>query len=259
MNHLYLQHHAVELDALPADAQRWRASLATGKALSLQLPAQVEVLQGATQVAQALGDPLDVYGDGQQWSFLRVDTQAQANRTHGVGENPLHIDYVQRSAPPALIILLGLRQDPHGGGQSIIAPFKPARAALSEAERQLLSQSHFKYWNDQGAQDVGEALERFAILDQPWTRFTAKMLPHLDGSATVLDERAVPQTAALLSALNHLHQSLIEHSIRLTLKPGQMLIFDQRYFAHGRGELGPGQASIPQEQRRLLGQCYLNP
>lgn len=240
---------------LKAQLERWRAELMRGLPLYLELGADAELV--ATALGEGLGHLLDVYGDGQQWSSLTVNLDAAPNRTHGVGANPLHIDYVQRSNPPDLIMLLGVREDPLGGGASVLARFEAACDGLSLQDQELLASPVLRYWNDQGAQEVGEPLERFALLDGAWTRFTSKMLPHLDGSATVFAQDALAQQPRIRDALLRFDELLQAHSYRARLRPGQLLIFSQRHFAHGREALGFDQASLPPHSRRLLRQAYI--
>lgn len=186
-----------------------------------------------------------------------MSLDAASNRTHGVSANPLHIDYVQRAQPPDVIMLLGVREDPLGGGASVIAPLEPARSSLSAQDVELLSTPYLRYWNDEGAKDVGQALERFALLDEPWTRFTSKMLPHFDGSATVFVHESLDEQPRVREALLRFDASLSAHTTRARLMPGHLLIFSQRHFAHGREALGLDQASLPDYKRRLLRQAYV--
>lgn len=240
---------------LKAQLERWRGELMRGSPLYLELGVDAERV--ATELGEGLGRLLDVYGDGQRWSSLTVSLDAAPNRTHGVGANPLHIDYVQRSHPPDLIMLLGEREDPLGGGASVLARFEAAREGLSLQDQELLAMPVLRYWNDQGAQEVGEPLERFALFDGAWTRFTSKMLPHLDGSATVFAQDALADQARIRDALLRFDALLQAHSYRARLRPGQLLIFSQRHFAHGREALGFDQANLPQRSRRLLRQAYI--
>lgn len=241
--------------AFKAQLTQWRAALLCGQAVYLELGDDAEPL--ATAIGEGLGQLLDVYDDGQRWSSLTVSLDAAPNRTHGVGENPLHIDYVQRTHPPDVIMLLGERDDPLGGGASLIAPFEQARSSLLAQDIALLSTPYLRYWNDEGAKDVGQALERFALFDGPWTRFTSKMLPHLDGSATVFTQEALDEQPRVREALLRFEASLNAHASRARLMPGHLLIFSQRHFAHGREALGHDQATLPPHRRRLLRQAYL--
>lgn len=215
-----------------------------------------------TALISALGAFLDVYDDGIRWSELTVRLDAAPNRTHGTGINALHLDYVNRSEPPAFIGLLGCQLDPLGGGATMLASLWDAVAKLPEAARVILSKPWFGYWNDAGAKDVGEPLQSFAVIDGPWVRFTAKMLPHLrDGvpeSMVVLTDEGRANITAVRESMEMLNALLMADVMVRRLAPGELLLFDQRRYAHGRCALGGEQSKLPFCERRLLKQTYFS-
>jgi len=74
----------------------------------------------ALGLLSSLGTVLSVYPDLGPWSDLEVRTEADPGRTHGVGENRLHIDMVDRERTPRIIALYCIRDDPRGGEADLI-------------------------------------------------------------------------------------------------------------------------------------------
>lgn len=256
-----------EHPALVALIDGYEARLRRGEALWIdcnavtQLTDELTPLEVATMLCVCLGEPLDVYGDDLVWSELSVHLDAMPMRTHGVGENPLHIDYIDRSAPPDRIALFGARQDPLGGGATQLADMVAAVEALEPAHRAVLEAPIFRYWTDHGATDVGEPLPRFAIIPETpgegFVRFSAKMIPHLDGTDDVMGAEAVGRADEARDAMLALYDVLKAQRQTLKILPGELVVFEQRRLAHGRCPLGAGQARVPEGQRRSLLQAYL--
>lgn len=69
----------------------------------------------------ALGPVLSVYPEDGCWSDLEVRLDADPARTHGVGENRLHVDLVDRELSPRYIALYCVRDDPRKGGASALS------------------------------------------------------------------------------------------------------------------------------------------
>ncbi|WP_217561578.1 TauD/TfdA family dioxygenase [Streptomyces sp. GbtcB6] len=208
----------------------------------------------------ALGTVLSVYPGLGPWSDLTVHTDADPGRTHGVGENRLHIDMVDRDLTPRIIALYCVRDDPQGGGASALADMWSAVDSLSDGDREALKQSVYRYWTDEGVHGVGRSLERFPIVPQELTggfpvRFTSKMGPHLE-KGELVDTNLVSADQAA-GAFSRLAEAV--YAVRTThrLQPGQVLVWDQQRYAHGRMPLGEGQAELPEDRRRLLRQTYV--
>ncbi|MEV7085918.1 TauD/TfdA family dioxygenase [Streptomyces sp. NPDC093085] len=208
----------------------------------------------------ALGPVLSVYPADGCWSDLEVRTEADPARTHGVGENRLHVDLVDRALCPRYIALYCVREDLQGGGASALSDLWAAADELTVAERDLLGRPAFSYWADQDVHGVGESLPRFAVLPERIgsgapIRFTSKMLPHLRrGDLVEADSGAVP---SIIDAFDRLADAALRHRVTVRLAPGQLLVFDQWRYAHGRMPLGQGQEAIPAGRRRLLKQGYV--
>ncbi len=211
----------------------------------------------ALSLLSALGTVPALYPDRGCWDELTVRDDVDPGRTHGVGENRLHVDLVDRDRTPRLIALYCVRGDPAGGGASALSDLHQAAGDLHEADRDLLRRPAFSYFTDHGVNGVGEGLHRFAILpedldsSQP-IRFTSKMLPHLQ-RGELMDSETPEQVTA---AFGRLVTAAEARRTTVRLQPGQLLIFDQWRYAHGRMPLGPGQSEIPPQQRRLLKQAY---
>lgn len=208
----------------------------------------------------ALGPVLSVYPSDGCWSDLEVRTGVDPARTHGVGENRLHVDLVDRELSPRYIALYCVREDPRGGGASALSDLWAAVGDLTVTDRDLLSRPAFSYWTDEGVHGVGESLSRFAVLPQRIDagtpiRFTSKMLPHLRrGDLVEADSDTVP---FITEAFDRLVDSAYQRRTTIRLAPGQLLVFDQWRYAHGRLPLGRGQEAVPAGQRRLLKQSYV--
>ncbi|AWZ03553.1 MULTISPECIES: TauD/TfdA family dioxygenase [unclassified Streptomyces] len=206
----------------------------------------------------ALGPVLAVYPQDGCWSTLSVRTDADPGRTHGVGENRLHVDLVDRTLMPRYIALYCVRSDPRGGGASALADMWAAVESLTDVDRRLLSEPVYSYFTDEGVHGVGSSLERFAVLPPAGgegpVRFTAKMQPHLERGellANDADQRRIADAFGRLVAC-------VEHQrIAVRLLPGQLLVFDQHRYAHGRMPLGLGQETVAPDERRLLQQTYV--
>lgn len=215
-------------------------------------------METSLSLLSSLGPVLAVYPQNGCWSELGVRTEADPGRTHGVGENKLHVDLIDRDLMPCYIALYCVRSDPRGGGASALADMWPAVEALTDTDRRLLSEPVYSYFTDEGVHGVGTGLERFAVLPPPGgdgpVRFTAKMQPHLDKGellAAGADQRRIAEAFGRLVAG-------VEHQrTTVRLLPGQLLVFDQRRYAHGRMPLGPDQETVTPDERRLLQQTYV--
>ncbi|UIX34280.1 TauD/TfdA family dioxygenase [Streptomyces sp. GQFP] len=215
-------------------------------------------LELSLSLLSSLGPVVSVYpGDG-CWSDLAVSLAADPGRTHGIGENRLHVDLVDRDRLPRYIALYCVRADPLGGGASALADLWQAADALSNADRALLTESAFSYYADADVHGVGESLDRFPVLppridgNEP-IRFTAKMGPHLD-LGELLDAEE-PQAVA--AAFGRFVDTVYACRSTIRLQPGDLLVVDQHRYAHGRMPLGDGQDRYGADERRLLRQTYV--
>jgi hypothetical protein len=208
----------------------------------------------------ALGTVLSVYPAEGCWGNLEVRTDADPGRTHGTGENRLHVDLVDREQIPRFIALYCQRADPAEGGASALADLHAAAAELTAAEQGVLRQPAFSYWADQGVHGTGESLPVFPVLPPAIgpgapVRFTSKMEPHLQRGDLACSDNA--SGAEIAAAFRSFVRAVYRHRTTVRLLPGQLLVFDQLRWAHGRMPLGKGQAAILPARRRLLVQAYV--
>ncbi|MEU5193667.1 TauD/TfdA family dioxygenase [Streptomyces scabiei] len=211
----------------------------------------------ALSLLSTLGTVLALYPDRGCWDELTVRDDVDPERTHGVGENRLHVDLVDRDRTPRLIALYCVRADPAGGGASALSDLHTAAEDLDQLDRGLLTRPVFSYFTDHGVHGVGQGLAHFAVLPprldgRDPIRFTSKMLPHLQRGELV-DDGAPEQITA---AFGRLVAAAEARRTTVRLQPGQLLIFDQWRYAHGRMPLGPGQSDLSPDRRRLLKQAY---
>jgi TfdA family taurine catabolism dioxygenase TauD len=213
----------------------------------------------AASVLSTLGALLSIYPADGCWSDLTVRLDADPIRTHGTGQNPLHIDLVDRSNPPRYIALYCERDDPQGGGATALSDLWAVYGQLSADDRAVLSKPAFHYWTDKDVHGVGEPLSQFPLLPvelQPGIpiRFTTKMLVHLKRGKLV--EAGIAQAAA--TAFERMVKLADANTVKYRLRPGQMIVFDQLRYAHGRLPLGADQRALPEHTRRLLKQAYVS-
>ncbi|ELP61473.1 hypothetical protein STRTUCAR8_03656 [Streptomyces turgidiscabies Car8] len=215
-------------------------------------------LELGLSLLSSLGPVLSVYpGDG-CWSDLAVSMAADPGRTHGVGENRLHVDLVDRDRLPRYIALYCVRADPLGGGASALADLWHAADRLSDSDRTLLARPVFSYFADRDVHGVGASMERFSVLPEHIDgsapiRFTAKAHPHLE-RGELLDAEDLQATAA---AFGRFVNAVVACRSAIRLMPGDLLVFDQHRYAHGRMPLGEGQDCYGADERRLLRQTYV--
>jgi hypothetical protein len=207
------------------------------------------------------GKPFLLYEDKPFWLPLGVDLNAAPNRTHGVGCNPLHIDLISREKPPEIIVFLGKRSDPLGGGYTELADLKEASKELNKEEIKLLNMPIFTYWKDHNVCNVGKHINYFSIIpnnvNSEFIRYTAKMIPHLDGSNKVIKSDLVHLTDKVKEALKNFEKILSSKKQKLLVEKDHLLIFNQKKFAHARTKLGQEQSSVTDNERRLIFQSYI--
>lgn len=224
--------------------------------------AETDALMAATLICHLAGNPFRIFGKEPFWTPLNVRLEAAPNRTYGTGYNPYHIDLLKKTRPPEVIAFLCQRPDPLGGGYTELSLIGEAIRRLSDEDYRLLSQPIFKYWNDTGVYNVGGDLEYFSVIPQDpatdFIRFNAKIIPHLDGSDTVVRDEAAALTPALKQAYLNLDNELKALTLRTRLAANEMLLFNQKRFVHARSPLGSNQEAIPADERRVILQGYVH-
>ena len=203
-----------------------------------------------TAVCCLVGHPFRVIDRQGLWLDVGVDPGKEQNRFGGTGHNPFHIDVVNSTNPPDLVVLLCERKDPLGGGASLVSNMQNVVRNLSEEEVAYLERAIFRDGLFYGMSGVGEELSPFPVLEPTaagWKiRFTAKMLGEMtDGPNKAIIEK--------------FQQLLTDEQEMFTLERGQMVILNQNIVAHGRERLGDDQDSLPVGERRFLRQMFMRP
>lgn len=211
---------------------------------------QAEALTSLTALLTLVGTPLRVFDDWDLWKPIGTSTEVPPDRATGIGYNPLHIDVVNSTMPPAYACLLCVREDPKGGGNSLVANLQDAVAALDRRQIHHLTAPVYRDGSFYRLSGVGMELSPFPVLqwrpDGLWmVRFSAKMLPEM---APGLHQEAV----------RALERLLIARQEEFLLGRNQLLIVNQRLACHGRMPLGEGQSELPPSQRRLLRQVFVH-
>jgi hypothetical protein len=210
---------------------------------------QAEALTSLTALITLVGTPMRVFDDWDLWKPLGTSTEVPPERATGVGYNPLHIDVINSTMPPAYACLLCVREDPRGGGNSLVANLQDAVEALDPRQIHYLTAPVYRDGSFYRLSGVGVELNPFPVLQwQPdglWmVRFSAKMLPEMAPG---------PQQEAVRA----LERLLIAGQEDFLLGKDQLLIVNQRLVCHGRMPLSEGQAELPPSQRRVLRQIFL--
>ena len=208
-----------------------------------------QALTSLTALLTLVGTPLRVFDDWDLWKPLGTSTEVAPERATGVGYNPLHIDVVNSTLPPDYACLLCMREDPRGGGNSLVASLQDAVAALDAEQVGYLSEPAYQDGRFYNLSGVGVEFNPFPVLqrrpDGLWmVRFSAKMLPEMAPG---------PHKEAVLA----LERLLVASQEEFLLGKDQLLIVNQRLVCHGRMALGEGQAELPPARRRLLRQVFL--
>lgn len=209
-----------------------------------------EALTTLTAVLTLVGTPMRVFDDWDLWKPLGTSTEVAPERATGVGYNPLHIDVVNSTLPPDFACLLCVREDPNGGGNSLVASLQDAVSALDPEQVRYLSEPAYRDGSFFRLSGVGVEFNPFPVLqrrpDGLWmVRFSAKMLPEMEPG---------PHKEAVRA----LERLLIARQEEFFLGKDQVLVVNQRLVCHGRMPLGEGQSELPPDRRRLLRQVFLH-
>lgn len=201
----------------------------------------------ATAINAIIGFPIQPYQRFNLWKALGVNLEVASGKATATDFIPLHIDLVNTTSPPAYSCLLTVRVDPLGGGNSLVGDFADAIANLSATDIEALKQKSFVDGRFLDIENVGEEYNPFPIISEhdDFIRFTAKW------------------NTENCSGENHkarvnLNKQLLSNARRHLLVDGQMIILNQRRVAHGREDLGDGQADVPESKRRLILQSFIS-
>lgn len=206
------------------------------------------------------GEPIWLYDNKPLWFELKVKLNADPGRTHGIGENQLHVDLLTFKKPPKIISFHCIRKDPLGGGQTLLTDMYKVIEGIDKTDIDILSKDFYKYWIDEGINVLGDKLEKFPIIDiddeEYILRFTSKMYPHLQKDNVVLTAEGEKEKHKVIKAFRNLQELSEKNKTRILLEPGQFLFFNQLRFTHGRSVLGSGQENLLGNKTRLISQSY---
>ncbi|MFG3223224.1 TauD/TfdA family dioxygenase [Kitasatospora sp. NPDC048194] len=209
-----------------------------------------EFLRLATALLAEVATPFQPFLRWPLWKEIGTNLAADPGMSTGIGYNAFHIDLVNATLPPDYSVLLCVRPDPLGAGESILSDARAAVARVSPQSRALLGEAVHRYGSFFELSDVGEEFTPFPVLDgapegSGFVRFTAKML-----NAAGLDEEHA-------AAARELAKQLVAGQESFILQRGDFLIVNQHRWVHGREPLAAGQHDVAEADRRLLLQLFL--
>jgi hypothetical protein len=216
-----------------------------------------QVKLAALNLSAFSGTLVEVEADeNKYWYPLGVDPSASPIGANGVGPNVPHIDMLAYSHFPSGMALLCERPDPTGGGVTQLARIDRAIKRLSPREVEILKLPIYSYWRDSNLINVGNFLERFSILPmhkkEP-VRFTSKMVNRI--AQVPLPSEAPKGT---IEAVQAFVNALQKESISILLRPGDLVLYSQLHYCHGRSGLGHTAHTVASHQQRQLWRLYFN-
>ncbi len=195
----------------------------------------------ASVVQSIIGRPIRVFDRHPHWRPIGVDLSRPPDRSEGVGRNGLHHDFVNASRPPRAVILYVERADPLGGGQSILSDTTDIELSLSPDSVATLRERRFRDGKVEALSNIGRDVNPFAVLTGE-KRFPIRFTEGLLETA-VGDE---------LAALSELLEIILQRTVVIELGAKHLLAIEQPRTLHGRLPLGPDQATVTVDQRRIL-------
>lgn len=186
---------------------------------------------------EQLGQPIHVFKRFPFWKPIGVDLQRPAHRSCGTGLNTLHIDCVNAENPPDYVCFYCLRDDPAGGGATVVAEIAGCEDHLSDEAVAELREPVYRDGAVVDLDHVGVDINPFPVLGDRY-RYTGRLYH--------------PKRRGVVELDRYLWSKA--ETIRLT--PGMAVIVDQRTTLHGRLELGAEQWTVPEAERRLVLSAY---
>ena len=195
-----------------------------------------------------LGSLITVFqNDNLLWRKIGVNIEKHPQSSEGIGNSPLHIDFVNSTNPPDLVGLLCVKPDINGGGISLVSNIKDISQKLSEKDREHLKKNIFENGLFYNLSNIGKEFNPFPIIpsdENDFIRFTEKLIE-------------TNYTKEIDKALKNLLQNLNENLISIPLKQFQLLLLDQHQVVHGKTKLKGEQKNIPISERRELLQIFI--
>ncbi|MFJ4666757.1 TauD/TfdA family dioxygenase [Kitasatospora purpeofusca] len=210
-----------------------------------------EFLRLTTAILAEVATPFQPFLRWPLWKEIGTNLSANPGMSTGIGYNAFHMDLVNATQPPDYSVLLCVRPDPLGAGDSIMSDARAAVSRLAPSSQRLLAEAVYRYGSFFELEDVGDEYRPFPVLDgrpedRGFVRFTAKMLTgELDLSAEHI--RAAKDLAG----------QLIAGQLSFLLRTGDFLVVNQHKWVHGREPLAAGQEKVTADKRRLLLQLFL--
>ncbi len=228
-----------------ADANGW--AIVSGIPLA-DMQADCPILP--TFLASIIGTPFRMVGRLPEWQHLHVDLKAEPYRFGGIGYQPLHIDGVNTDYPPDVVALGCARNDPGGGGASLIAETKDLLAQLDVNHIAELSKSIYSEGKFYDLKHVGGEKKPFAVIEIDKkhfkVRFSGKILPS-----------ELPKNSPHRPILELVNNMLEKVSISKMLIGGEILFINQLKAFHGRMPLSEDQGKYEKSERRYFRQGFI--
>jgi hypothetical protein len=190
------------------------------------------------------GVPFGAFKNKGLYQTLGVNSEAKTLRAESTGYIPTHLDLDQMEKPPHGLGLFCVRPDPYGGGENTLFNYARFLDLLSEEEKDLLRSIKYSYSHAFDTNGVGEELNPHPLLDdQGIFRFNGKATPDLAGD--------------LAKLFNKLDGYFLEHSTKVLLQTGDLLLINQEKALHGRLALNNPYNRAEASQDRFLIEAYL--
>jgi hypothetical protein len=207
-------------------------------------------------LASAVCRPFGAFLDQGFFQTLGVRHEAQNMRAHSVGYIPFHCDWDQASNPPEYVALYCVRPDPFGGGESLVVDFRKVLGGFSSQTLSGLSDIEFSYAGFYRTFNIGTEQNPHPLIERLWDKN--------EGIVCRYNGKARPQFANSskeAAAFDMLEAAFTAASCEYSLKPGDMILMDQRRILHARKPLAarPDGVVIPPDQDRKLLQFYGKP
>lgn len=194
------------------------------------------------------GEPIKIFDNlNTHWRKIGVNLLKNPNKSEGVGESPLHMDFVNASNPPDFVCLYVIRPDTGGGGASTLADFSKVENFISKNSLEELKKSQFIDGKVENLSNIGDDINPFAIISEhsQWKfRITGNLL---------FSNESGPKVDAVRELFKEINKNKISHK----LNSKQLLIINQRIMLHGKEPLAQNQEDILTENHRLLMHGFL--
>lgn len=202
----------------------------------------------ALNILAKYANPIVVYNNHGIWKKIPVDINVNPEKVGGTGYIPSHIDCVNATNPPDYVAFYCEREDPLGGGISILSNFLKAALEMQKEHQLELSQTFLREGAFFNLSNIGREYNPFPIIQYAdngtikWVRYTGK--------------RHDIESEVNMEILSEFKRLVEKNTKRIMLRTGSMLIVNQHIVGHGRMALGKGQNEINIDMRRCLWQMF---